>query len=817
MKKAICLLMAVLLCMLCAAAHAEKLVMPGELTTIKERAFYGAAAVTEAVLPEGVIEIGEEAFAQSGLKRIHLPASLTSIAKNAFDGCEGLKATVSEGTYAYEFCVENGIQIAGAALLNRVALVTDSGTIDDASYNQACWEGVRAFAEAEELPYGYYQPSQDSDDDRLAAIGSAVSDGAGAIILPGYLHGAALSAAQGMYPEVRFIGVDMTEFDAGMNLMENTFCISFREEQAGYLAGYAAVSEGLTKLGFLGGMAVPAVQRYGYGFVQGAAAAADALGVKIGINFDYAGQFFGDAALTQKIDAWYADGVEVVFACGGGIWTSVMEAATAHNGYLIGADVDQHANGEMCVSLYGYNPFITSAVKNLEAATVYALEKAHNGTWDQIGGAAASLGLAEGDLVGLPTGSSWGFEQFSQSEYEAVKRRIREGVLPVSDSLTKPSVSSKADVRYIHEGDAPLGEEKTQKGVRMAILTGSTAVNEETYYAAVRARDMYGSDCVIHDTYADKYYADISGTVAKLTGFASDPDIGTIIACPAVQGVMQGFKNIGTMYAENIDSKPLLIGGMPSDDPSYASSYADLLFGSDEAAQADTIAETIAGWGCDVFLHYSFPRHLAMESVAARKELLEANCEALGITYVEITMPDPTSKGEEVMVEFLEADIPERIDSFAGKKVALFSTACAAQPALQTAVLTHENAYYPQPCCPSPYHGFPQALGLSISVGGDDEAALTQIAEALDSVGAANRFSTWPTPVNMAIVDLSCVYSQAYMNGETDGRNDTDAVSALLEEMLPGASASVYVTEYGTAIGNYYNILLSPVDFVDYL
>ena len=140
-----------------------------------------------------------------------------------------------------------------------------------------------------------------------------------------------------------------------------------------------------------------------------------------------------------------------------------------------------------------------------------------------------------------------------------------------------------------------------------------------------------------------------------------------------------------------------------------------------------------------------------------------------------------------------------------------------AQPALQTAVLTHENAYYPQPCCPSPYHGFPQALGLSISVGGDDEAALAQIAEALDSVGAANRFSTWPTPVNMAIVDLSCVYSQAYMNGETDGRNDADAVSALLEEMLPGASASIYVTEYGTAIDNYYNILLRPVDFVDYL
>ncbi len=817
MKKAICQLLAALLCVLCAAAHAERLVLPGELTVIKERAFYGAEAVTEAVLPEGVAEIGEEAFAQSGLKRIHLPASLISIAENAFDGCEGLKAFAQEGTYAYAFCIDNGIRIAGTALLERVAMVTDCGTIDDASFNQACWEGVKAFAGVEGLTYQYYQPAQDSDDERLAAMDAAVSDGADAIVLPGYLHGAALSAAQEMYPEVRFIGIDITVADVGADLLENTFCITFREEQAGYLAGYAAVSEGFTKLGFLGGMAVPAVQRYGYGFVQGASAAADALGVKVGINFDYAGQFFGSAALTQQIDAWYAGGVDVVFACGGSIWTSVMEAATAHDRYLIGVDVDQHANGESCVSSYGYNPFITSAVKNLEEATVYALEKAHNGMWSQIGGTTGNLGLAEGDHVGLAAGSSWGFKQFSQSEYEVVKDMIREGSLKVSDSLSKPSVSSGTDVRYIHEGDEPLGEEKIEKGVRTAILTGSTAVGEEEYYAAVRARDTYGSDYVIHDTYADKYYADISGTVAKLTGFASDPDVGAIVACRAVQGVMQGFSNIKTMYAENSDRKPLLIGGMPGDDPSYASSCADLLFGSDEAAQGDTIAETIAGWGCEVFLHYSFPRHLAMETVAARKALLEANCQALGITYVEITMPDPTSRGEEVMVEFLEADLPERISSYGGKKVAVFSTACEAQPVLLTAVLADQNAYYPQPCCPSPYHGFPQALGLSISVGGSDEAALTQIAEALDREGAANRFSTWPAPVNMAIVDLSCVYAQAYMNGETDGRNDADAVSALLKEMLPGATASVYVTEYDTVIDNYYNILLRPVDFVDYL
>ena len=181
----------------------------------------------------------------------------------------------------------------------EIALVTDVGTIDDESFNQACWQGVEAFAKANNLSYQYYQPAADSDDERMGSIDQAVTDGAKIIVLPGYLFGSAVAQAQELYPDVKFIAVDVSAFDVGTDLLENVYCAVFGEEQAGYLAGYAVVKDGYSKLGFLGGMAVPAVQRYGYGFVQGANDAAVEMGKAIEINYTYGGQFCGDANITD--------------------------------------------------------------------------------------------------------------------------------------------------------------------------------------------------------------------------------------------------------------------------------------------------------------------------------------------------------------------------------------------------------------------------------------------------------------------------------------------------------------------------------------
>ena len=343
-----------------------------------------------------------------------------------------------------------------AALAAEIALVTDVGTIDDESFNQACWEGVKAYAEANGKTYQYYQPGADSTDERLNSIDLAVSEGAKVVVCPGYLFGETVAQAQELYPDVDFIAVDVSAGDlGGVDAQQNLYCAVFGEEQAGYLAGYAVVKDGYTKLGFLGGMAVPAVQRYGYGFVQGANAAAVELGTPIEINYTYGGQFFGDANITAKMEGWYTTGTEIVFACGGGIYTSAVEAALKNNGYVVGVDVDQNYIGANGVEKdgYAYNPFITSAMKGLSESVSTALGDIEAGEWSSIAATNGNFGLEDGDYVGLPTADdSWNFKTFTKDEYETLKSKIASGELVVdnsSDDATKPTVSEFTKVNYI--------------------------------------------------------------------------------------------------------------------------------------------------------------------------------------------------------------------------------------------------------------------------------------------------------------------------------------------------------------------------------
>ena len=347
---------------------------------------------------------------------------------------------------------------------------------------------------------------------------------------------------------------------------------------------------------------------------------------------------------------------------------------------------------------------------------------------------------------------------------------------------------------------------------KIAILTGTTSQGEEEVRAAERAIATYGADHIIHDTYPDAFASETETTISKLVAFASDPDVKAVVMCQAVPGAKAGFDKIREMRPDI-----LLVAGVPQEDPNVITAASDIVLYSDEPGQGDTIIETCANWGVEVFVHYSFPRHLAMETIAARKALFESNCEALGIQYVEATAPDPTGDaGTAGAQQFILEDVPLKMEEFAGKKVAFFSTNCSMQEPLQTAILTQPNAYYPQPCCPSPYHAFPASLGLeSLQVGGDDTDALKQIAAKLAEYDAVGRFSTWPTPVNMAIIDVACQYAKAYIDGEV-GNNDAAKIASLFEVAAPGAVLANYTDANGTTYDNYYTILLGAVDFNDY-
>ena len=342
----------------------------------------------------------------------------------------------------------------------KIALVTDVGTIDDESFNQACWQAVEAFAIENDVEYTYYQPNADSLDARLMSIDQAVTEGASVIVMPGYLFGATLVTAQVKYPDVKFIAVDVSAGDLTLDYVDyvepaaNVVCVTFSEEQAGFLAGYAAVKDGYTKLGFLGGMAVPAVIRYGYGFVQGADKAAAELDKQIEINYTYGGQFFGDAAITAKMEGWYSTGTEIVFACGGGIYTSAVEAAVKYNGKVIGVDVDQHYVGEKVdekgEKVYAYNPFVTSAMKGLQNVTETLLGEYFAGNWEAVGGQVRNYSLAEGEYVGLPTAEgSWCFNAFTLDDYAAIHDAVQNGEVVVSNDTENAPAVTNATVNYI--------------------------------------------------------------------------------------------------------------------------------------------------------------------------------------------------------------------------------------------------------------------------------------------------------------------------------------------------------------------------------
>ncbi|MBO5551044.1 MAG: BMP family ABC transporter substrate-binding protein [Lachnospiraceae bacterium] len=345
-----------------------------------------------------------------------------SAAPSAAD-TEEAAAAASEGTDTA--AADTGAASSGST--TDIAFVTDVGNIDDQSFNQYTWAGVQQFCQDNGLVANYYKPSEDSDAARVEQMDNAVKDGAKVVVVAGYLFSASIVEAQAKYPDVAFLALDISTGDVP-EPAKNTALITYKEEQAGYLAGYAAVTDGYKELGFLGGMAVPAVVRYGYGFVQGAEQAAKDAGVSdVHIKYWYSGSFVATDDIKAKMDSWYSEGTEVVFACGGSICNSCLAAAQANNGKMIGVDVDQ-SNLDPCV--------ITSAMKALSTSVIVTLNDARDNDWkfsDKYAGKETTLGAAD-DCVGLPMENSQ-FTTFTEVQYDKLFGSLEDGSLVVDNSF----------------------------------------------------------------------------------------------------------------------------------------------------------------------------------------------------------------------------------------------------------------------------------------------------------------------------------------------------------------------------------------------
>ena len=344
-----------------------------------------------------------------------LVAAVTAVSLLACGG--GSSSSGSSGS------ADAGAGDAAAASDMKVAMVTDYGDITDQSFNQTTYEACKAFTEANGIDFTYYKPEGDSTADRVAMIDKAVADGYNVLVLPGYAFAEAIVESAETYTDVKFVALDVSEYDlctaakTDTYSQENVYSAVYQEEISGYMAGYAAVKMGYKKLGFLGGMAVPAVIRYGYGFVA-------------------------------AMDTWYKGGTEVVFACGGGIYTSAAEAAAKENGKFIGVDVDQKA---LVDGQYGDGMTITSAMKGLGATVNTLLAAIKDGKWDEYKGQIQSLGMVSGDdptlnYVQLPLETTVWNDGFTQDDYKALVKALADGSVTVTVDASALATSSNLKI-----------------------------------------------------------------------------------------------------------------------------------------------------------------------------------------------------------------------------------------------------------------------------------------------------------------------------------------------------------------------------------
>lgn len=326
----------------------------------------------------------------------------------------------------------------------ELALVTDLGTIDDKSFNQGAWEGMKKYAEENGISYKYYQPQEGTTDSYLETIGLAIEGGAKLVVCPGYLFEEPVYLAQDQYKDVSFIlldgephNADYSEYRTESNVMP----ILFQEDEPGFLAGYAAVKDGYTKLGFLGGMAVPAVIRYGYGFAEGADYAANEMGIDgIEIMYNYTGAFAATPEAQAMAASWYQNGTEVIFGCGGAVGNSVMAAAEEKGAKVIGVDVDQS---------YESSTVITSAMKQLSVSVYDGVKDFYDNSFP---GGETNIFSAKNDGIGLPLETSK-FTTFTQEDYDKIYAELKEAKITLiqpSEDNNDPTVDLKLEKTKIN-------------------------------------------------------------------------------------------------------------------------------------------------------------------------------------------------------------------------------------------------------------------------------------------------------------------------------------------------------------------------------
>ena len=332
---------------------------------------------------------------------------------------------------------------------------------------------------------------------------------------------------------------------------------------------------------------------------------------------------------------------------------------------------------------------------------------------------------------------------------------------------------------------------------KIGIMTNTVTQNEEEFRMAQLLQEKYGNDLVLHTTIPDRFMEEQEITITNMLTLASDPDVQVIIMVQAVPGAVAAVQR-----AREIRPDILYILGSPQEDPDVIAGIGDIVINTDDIGRGEQIAEHAFAMGATTLVHYSFPRHMAIEMLAQRRSLMKARAEELGMTFVDEDTPDPTSEaGTTGTQQFIMEDVPRKIDQYGGD-TAVFGTNCAMmEPLIRQSI--EYGGIFPVQCCPSPYHALPSALAIQVPDNrkGDVPWMIEQIGLKVVEAGAGGRVATWPVPVNMMFIEAGVEYGWAYINGETNGKVDKAKLTEIMEKIAKG---SVQLSQYS----NYNNYFL---------
>lgn len=355
------------------------------------------------------------------------------------------------------------------------------------------------------------------------------------------------------------------------------------------------------------------------------------------------------------------------------------------------------------------------------------------------------------------------------------------------------------------------GTTKASDNYKVGIITGTVSQGEEEFQAAQNMVAQYGADKIITATYPDKFAEEVETTISRVVQLASDPEVKAIVFVQAVPGAVAAIEKVR-------ETRPdmLFVTGVAAEPPREIAAAADIVFLNDELGVGSTLIQQAKKQGAKTFVHYSFPRHLSYETIAARRALFMENAAKEGIEYVEATAPDPTGDaGVSGSQQFIVEDVPRKIAEY-GKDTAFFSTNCSMMEPLIRGVLA-EGAIFPLQCCPSPYHAYPTAFNIS-AVGneGDVEYMLEQISQTVADGGNAGRMSTWPIPVNMLMVEAGVDYAMKYAAGEFTERHNPEEVEKSIQSVVAKSGNTAYTRNYTDAQGEVDNFYMVMCDFYNF-